>query len=196
MKKGFSDYLYHSKKIELYSCTSLKLESKLHQTKQEFIVAIEDRLKELKDEAQEKLEDKFEAQLDRLEDKLTRLEMKLQKEEDDVSSKTTDTILDIGLAVISAFFGRKTLSATNIRRGASAFKKGKGVLKEKNDVKNVEDLIKDVEIDIEELSVELQNEIVKIEDSLNIQNYEITSLFIKPRRSDIAIRDIALLWQR
>ena len=195
-EKSVSDYLYHSKKIELYSCTALKLESKLHQTKQEFLVEIEDRLKELKNQAQEKLQYKFETQLDRLEDKLNRLEMKLQKEEEDVSSKTTDTILDIGLAVIGAFFGRKALSATNMRHGASAFKKAKGVLKEKNDVQNVEELIADVDIDIEELKLELQDEIQKIEDSLNIQNYEIKSLFIKPRRSDITIKDIALLWQR
>ena len=195
-EKSLSDYLYNSKRIELFSCKSLKLESKLNQTKQEFLVEIEDTLKELKDESQKKLEDKFELKLDRLEDKLNRLEMKLQKEQSDVSSKTTDTILDIGLAVIGAFFGRKTLSSTNIRRGASAFKKGKGVLKEKDDVENVENLIENVESDIEELNIELQNEIVKIEDSLDIQNYEITSLFIKPRRSDIAIKDIALLWQR
>ena len=150
----------------------------------------------MKNQAQEKLQYKFETQLDRLEDKLNRLEMKLQKEEEDVSSKTTDTILDIGLAVIGAFFGRKALSATNMRHGASAFKKAKGVLKEKNDVQNVEELIADVDIDIEELKLELQDEIQKIEDSLNIQNYEIKSLFIKPRRSDITIKDIALLWQR
>jgi len=134
--------------------------------------------------------------LNRLEDKLKRLEIKLEKEENDVSSKTTDTILDIGLAVIGAFFGRKTLSSTNIRRGASAFKKGKGVLKEKNDVKNVESLIEDLENDIEELQLNLEDEIMKIEDSLDIKNYEISPLYIKPRRSDIVLKDIALLWQR
>lgn len=195
-EKSLSDYLYGFKKIELFSCNALKLESKLHQTKQEFLLEIQSHLKELKDQAQEELEDKFKVQLGRLEDKLTRLEMKLQKEEHDVSSKTTDTILDIGLAVIGAFFGRKALSATTIRNGASAFKKGKGVLKEKNDVQNVEDLIADVNSDIEELHTDLQEEIQKIEDTLSIENYEITSLFIKPRRSDIVIKDIALLWQR
>ena len=195
-EKSLSDYLYGFKKIELFSCNALKLESKLHQTKQEFLLEIQSHLKELKDQAQEELEDKFKVQLGRLEDKLTRLEMKLQKEEHDVSSKTTDTILDIGLAVIGAFFGRKAFSATNMRHGASAFKKAKGVLKEKNDVQNVEDLIADVNSDIEELHTDLQEEIQKIEDTLSIENYEITSLFIKPRRSDIVIKDIALLWQR
>ena len=195
-EKELSNYLYTNKKIELYSCKALKIESKLNQTKQEFIVEVEDTLKELREEKQEKLEDRFEVKLNRLEDKLKRLEIKLQKEEHDVSSKTTDTIMDIGLAVIGAFFGRKTMSATNIRRGASAIKKGKGVLKERDDVKNVESLIEDVQNDIEELNLELQDEIIKIEDSLKIQNYEILPLYIKPRRSDITVKDIALLWER
>ena len=104
--------------------------------------------------------------------------------------------MDIGLAVIGAFFGRKTMSTTTVRRGASAFKKGKGVLKERDDVKNVESPIEDVQNDIEELNIELQDEIEKIEDKLNIENYEVKPLYIKPRRSDIVIKDIALLWQR
>ncbi|MDB2562622.1 hypothetical protein N9X61_03345 [Sulfurimonas sp.] len=195
-EKSLLNYLYHGKKIELFLCKSLKLESKLNQTKQEFLIEVEDTLKDLKAEKQDKLEEKFKVRIDRLENKLQRLEIKLQKEESDVSSKTTDTILDIGLAVIGAFFGRKALSTTNIRRGASAFKKGKSVLKEKADVQNVESLIKDVEIDIEELNRELQNEILQIEDSLQIENYEITSFFIKPRRSDVIIKDLALLWER
>ena len=195
-EKELSNYLYANKKIELYSCKALKIESKLKQTKQEFIVEVEDTLKELREEKQEKLEDRFEVKLNRLEDKLKRLEIKLQKEEHDVSSKTTDTIMDIGLAVIGAFFGRKAISATNMRRGASAFKKGKGVLKERDDVKNVESLIEDVQNDMQELNLELQDEIIKIEDSLNIDNYEIEPLYIKPRRSDITVKDIALLWEK
>lgn len=195
-EKNLSDYLYGSKKLELFTCSALKLESNLKQSKRDFIVEVEDTLKELRDEKTEALKEKFQLKFNRLEDRLKQLEFKLQKEENDVSSKTTDTIIDIGLAVIGAFFGSKTISAGTMRSGASAFKKGKGVFKERDDVQNVESLLQDTQDDMQELHVELKEEIERIENELNIKNYEILPVFITPRRSDIIIKDIALLWER
>jgi len=195
-QKALANYLYESQKIELFAVKELKLESKLNQNKRDFLVEVEDTLKELRDEKTQKLQDKFEVKYKRLEEKLKRLEIKLQKEENDVSSKTTDTIVDVGLAIFGAFFGRKTLSTTTMRRGASAFKKGKGVLKERDDVKNILEQIEDLEENISALNTTLEDEIQGIEDKLDIQNYEISSFFIKPRRTDITILDFALLWQR
>jgi len=195
-QKSISNYLYTSKKLELFACKELKLESTLHQSRRDFIVDVEDTLKELRDAKSQKLQDKFEVKYKRLETKLKRLELKLQKEQADVSSKTTDTIVDVGLAIFGAFFGRKTLSTTTMRRGASAFKKGKGVLKERDDVKNILSLIEDTQSDIQTLNAELESAIIEIENDLDIQNYEISSFFIKPRRSDVNIKDIALLWER
>jgi hypothetical protein len=195
-KKTLSNYLYGSKRLEFFICKKLKLESKINQTKRDFKIVIEDELREIRDENLQKLEDSFETKFSRLENKLKRLEIKLQKEENDVSSKTSDTIIDVGLAIFGAFFGKKTISSRTISKGVSAFKKGKGVLKERTDVKNIESLIDDVENDIQELHEKLEFEIQKIENSINIENYEISSTFIKPRRSDIVIEDIAILWER
>ena len=195
-QKSLANYLYESKRIELFSVKELKLESKLNQNRRDFLVEVEDTLKELRDEKTQKLEEKFEVKYRQLEDKQKRLEIKLQKEENDVSSKTTDTIVDVGLAIFGAFFGRKTLSTSTMRKTASAFKKGKGVLKERDDVKNILEQIEELEESISELNATLENEIQNIEDKLDIQNYEISSVFIKPRRTDITIQDIALLWQK
>ena len=195
-QKSLSNHLYTTKKLELFACKALKLESKLHQNRRDFVVIVDNRLKELRDKELQKVENKFRTKVDRLEDKLSRLEMKLQKEEADVSSKTTDTFVDIGLAVMGAIFGTKTLSSTTVRRSASAFKKGKSVFKERKDVDNVTAMLERTNTEIGELGNKFQEEIQKIEEAIDIQNYEITSFFITPRRSDIIIKDIALLWER
>jgi len=194
--KKLNDYLYGSKRVELFVCKELKLESKLGQSKRDFLVDIEDTLKEKREVLIDKLKNKYQSKYDRYEDKLKRLEIKLQKEESDVSSKTTDTIIGIGITVLGALFGKKTFSSSTISKGASALKKGKSVLKERNDVKNTQSLIEDVQQDIEQLELDLQNEIEKIQDQYQSDNYEIKSIFIKPRRSDISIEDMALLWER
>jgi len=196
IQKTLSNHLYTTKKTELFVCKKLKTESKEGESKRDFIVRIQDILKEMREEKIESLQQKADTKFNRLDTKLKRLEIKLQKEKDDVSSKTTDTIIDIGLSVLGAFFGKKTLSTTTMRRGASAFRKGKGILKERGDVQSIELLINELENDIEKLNENLQDNIEKIDNEINIQNYEITSFFIKPRRSDITIDDIAILWQK
>ena len=195
-QKSLANNLYTSQKLELFRCKSLKMESQLNQNRRDFRVEVENRLKNLRDEKIEKLENKFQTKIKRVEDKLERLQRKLQKEEDDVSSKTTDTLIDIGLTVMGALFGRKKLSSTTARRGASAFKKGKSVLKEKGDVESVQQMIQNTNEALENLYAQLEREIEAIEDKLNIDNHEIISFYITPRRSDITIKDIALLWQR
>ena len=194
--KALSNYLYTNKKIELYKCKKLNLESQLHQTKQSFLIEVEDLLKEKKEIEIEKLEKKFKTQFERLEDKSQRLHIKLEKEQSDVTAKTTDTVIGIGLTVLGAIFGRKTTSSTTLSKGASAIKSGRGVLKERNDVKNTQMLIQEVNEDMNNLEIELENEIDKIQQQFDIDNYEIETLFIKPRRSDITINDIAILWER
>ena len=194
-EKELSNFIYTTKRLKLFSCPALKLESNLWQSERDFKIDVQNTLKEKKDEEIEKLETKFEKQYKTFEDKFTRLQMKLQKEESDVSSKITDTVLGIGMTLISAFFGKKTLSASTISKGASSLKKGKSVFKERNDVKNTQALIDDLELDVKELEDALQEDIEKIEAEFQIENFEITPLIIKPRRADISIEDFALLWE-
>ena len=196
IEKQLNNYLYDTKRLELYSCRSLKLESSLNESYRDFVVEVENTIKEKKEQEIQKLQDKYETKYDRLEDKLKKLHMKLQKEEADVSAKTTDTVIGIGVTILGALFGKKLFSSSTISKGASALKKGGRVLKEKNDVKNTQSLIEDLNEDIAQLEIDLEEQIQKIQDELQIDNFEIKTIQIKPRRSDISINDIALLWER
>ena len=195
-EKKLSDFIYHSKRIELFTCKELKLESTLGQNKRDFLIDVKDALKEKREMEIEKLQKRFKTKYSRLEDKFEKLQIKLQKEEADVSSKVTDTLISVGAALFGAFFSKKKLSVTNINRASSSFKKGKGVLKERNDVKNTQGMIDSLELDIEKLQEVLLLDIEKIQEKINIENYEIGSFSIKPRRTDISIEDFALLWER
>jgi len=193
VKKNLSDFIYTSKRLELFTIKALKLESKLGESRRDFIVQVQDTLKDKRDELIEKLQTKTKVKYERLEDRLTTLLSRLEKEEADVSAKTTDTIVSVGLAIFGAFFGRKSSSMS---KGATALRKGQSVFKEKNDVKNVQKKIADVQNDMSSLLEELELQIAKIEEEISLENYEIETLLIKPRRSDVMIKDFALLWER
>ena len=192
-EKELSDFVYHSKSLELFTCKDLKLESKLGESKRDFLVGVQDALKEMKEQNVEKLQEKYKTLYERLETKLGVLERKLQKEEADVSAKTTDAILDVGLAIFGAFFGSGSSAVT---KSAAAMKKGHRVFKERDDVQNVESSIEEIREDMKELLESLDDEIEKIQESFAMENFTIESLRLKPRRSDVILEDFALLWER
>jgi hypothetical protein len=195
LSKEFSNYLYHNKRLKLYRYKSLKLESKLHESKQDFQLRALDLLKDKKEQKIEKLETKFAKQQNILEKKLTRAEAKLAKEEADVSSKTTDTILSFGMTILSAFTGRKSFSRSTTSRAGTAMRSAGALYREKDDVQRAKDLIEEIENDIYEVQEELKTEIDKIELNFDLENYEIEEFFIKPRRADIYNLELAILWE-
>ena len=196
LEKSLNDFIYENKKVEFLGCEALKLESSLGQNKRDFLIEVEDKLRELRDEGVEKLQKKFQSDYDKLQVKFATLEMKLKKEEAEVSSKVTDTIISIGLTVMSAFFGKKAISATTISKGATSLNKGKAILKERADVANAQQLIENIQADAQALESLFKEDISALQEALHIKNYPLQTLDIRPRRTDIAVLDFALLWER
>ena len=120
---------------------------------------------------------------------------KVEKEQQDVQSKTTDSLISFGAAIVGAFFGRKALSATNISKAATGIRNVGRVGKEKNDVKRAEQEVLDVQEALEELAVEIEEQVMELGDNFEKDNYEIETFAIKPRRSDIFDVRLALVWE-
>lgn len=195
VSKSFSDYLYQNRKLELFKVSTLSLESKPGETRGDFKVRLGDHLREQKEEAIQKLEDKYRTKQERLEQKLIRATAKVEKEQQDVRSKTTDSIILFGAAIIGAFFGRKALSATNISKAATGMRNVGRVSKEKSDVKRAEQAIVDVQVSLDELAVEIEDKIIDLGDKFELDNYEVQTFSIKPRRSDVFTLRLALVWE-
>ncbi|WP_136805750.1 ATP-binding protein [Desulfosediminicola flagellatus] len=195
LTKSFSDYLYQSQRLELFRCRLLKLESRPDEELGNFKVRISDELRGRKEEAVEKLRSKYAVKQQRLEQRLMKALQKVEKEEYDVKSRTTDTLLSIGVAVVGAFFGRKSFSTTSVSRAATGMRKASRVVKEKGDVKRAEEDVELVQQDLEDLAVQIEEEIETITESFEPEQYEIETFAIKPRRSDIFDVQVCLVWE-
>lgn len=195
IEKDFSDYLYRNKQFELYRVDTLNLESQVGESLQSFNIRLHSHLKEQKEQAIEQLKEKFEKEEESLQNKYRRALNKLEKEEEDVSEKKTDTILSFGLTILDAFMGRKTIKRSTTSRAAGAFKKAGSLYREKKDVENAQEEVALIESKMQELGGELQNEIDALSVQYDSSHYEVESLFIKPRRSDIYDIEVTLLWK-
>jgi hypothetical protein len=189
-KKLLSEMLYQERKLELYRCKALKMESKPHESLRDFKVRVQDTLNDKKEEEIESLKERYEKKESTLLDRLQRAVARVEKEESDVSSRTTDTMISAGMAVLGVLFGRRSTAKIG-----TTLNKGSRILKEKGDVDRAQQRVDEIQKKIDDLGYELEEKIDALEEEYDVEHCEIETFSIKPRRSDINIGEIALVWR-
>ncbi len=189
LKKAISELketLYREQHLELLRCVFPKLESKVEESRSDFLVRVQDILQEKKETEIEKLQTRYGAKEKTLLDRLSRAKERVEKE----SYDSTSSMIEASIAVLGALFGRST--PTKIGRAVS---KGGRILKERGDISRAEERMVAIQDDIEALEYELEDKIDVLNEKFNIENCEIEVFKVKPRKSDIDVETCALVWR-
>jgi hypothetical protein len=189
----FKNYLYDTRRVELYNCKELKLLSEPGEELSDFKSRMLDFIREEKDKAVEKLTEKYAKKEEKLEKNYTKLLEKLEKEEADVKASTTQSALSLGSSVLGALLGRTTIGTLNT--GVTGLRRASRILKEKKDVDLVKKKIAKHTEDIQELEEDLKQNIEDMSDQFDIDKYNIETVSIKPKKSDIFGISASLLWE-
>lgn len=184
--RELKETLYTQENLELFRCSNPKLESKVKESRSEFIVRIQDLLQEEKEDAIEKLKTRYESKEKTLTARLSRAKELVEKK----SSDSAGSMIEAGIAVLGALFGRT--SPTKIGRAVS---KGSKILKERGEMSRSEERMAEVEEDIQALEYEFEDQIDDLNKKYNIENCEIESFKVKPRKMDINVEICALVWR-
>jgi len=181
-KASLKDWLYHEHQLELYRSKSPKLESEPYESLTDFKVRLNDLLNDKKEDAIEVLQERFAKKEKVLTDRLERALEKLDKEKAD----TNNSFLKVGITVLGALFGKSR---------ASIGVAGSRVLKERGDVSRQKGRVEKIEEDIEELEEELEDKVNELADKFDIDEVKIEEFSIRPRKTDIEVDDIAIVWK-
>ncbi len=195
IEREFKDYLYQNRRLTLYRVKKLRLQSYPDESLEEFKTRVLEVLQDRKDEEIEKLQQSYAKKMQRLQDKLERLYYRLQEEKEQAKSRTTDTIISIGMALLDSFFGRKRVKKSTIAKAGGAISKAKKAYGEYNDIKYIQEQIERVKHELLKLEQELEEKSDKIYEKYTLANYPIEPIYIKPRKSDIKT-EAALLWRQ
>lgn len=193
IENEFKDSLSRTKKLDLYTTKEFKLLSKPGEDLSSFKGKIIELLRERKEEEVDKLRVKFKGKEESLQKKYNRLLEKLSKEETDTKTITTESVLSIGATVLGAFLGRTKVG--NLSSGMTGLRRANRIFKEKKDVSFVKNQIEELTKEIDKLEGELNEKIVEISDKFNVDNYEIETISLQPRKTDISNLSVSLLWE-
>jgi hypothetical protein len=184
--RELKEYLYQTEFLPLWRCSSPKLESRVGESRADFVVRVDDLLQEKKEEEIEKLKERYAKKEKVLLNRLARARERVEKEESD----STNSLIEAGISVLGALFGKT--SVTKIGRAVN--KSGK-ILKERGEMSRAQERVAAVQDDLDALADELDEKIDLLSEKYNVENCEIQEFKVKPRKTDIDVESCALVWR-
>ncbi len=187
-------HLYENARATLLVSDTLKAASAPGESEGDFRARLAHATREQRDAAVEQLRKKYAPKLQTLQDKLSRAADKREREQDQLSSQRLQTAVSIGTTVLGALFGRKAISAGNIGRAATAVRTASRMGREKEDVERAEESLEVLRQRLEALQLECDAEVAKLNTSLDPSTLVLRSVQVTPKKSDLAVGEVALVW--
>lgn len=194
LKKGYSDYLYREQRYELFKSPTFDEVSRPDESERDFRIRLAETAREHRDEANEALRRKYAKKLQTLEDRVRRAEDKVDKEREQAKGSKMSAVINVGTTLLGALMGRKTFSATNMRRAGSAMRGFGRSSKEAQDVERAEEGLEIAKQRYQEMEEELETELAELSERFDAQGEELETMTLKPRRTDVNVQRVSLVW--
>ena len=192
--KSFATHLYQNQRLALLSCASLKLTAGADESAAAFQARVEQAAREDRDDELAALRAKYDPKFQQLKAKLDAVEAKLSQERAQASAQQVDTVAAIGSTLLGALIGRSAVSATTVRRGASAVRAAGRAKKEIGDVGRAEEQRALLHEKWTALQAEANAQLAALQARGPGAALEIAKKELPPRKTDIEIGTLMLVW--
>jgi hypothetical protein len=129
-----------------------------------------------------------------LDDRERRGQESIAREQSQLSQQKLQTAFSVGASILGAFLGRKTLSVTNLNRVATAARSAGRIGRESSDVDRAGESLEAVRQQRAELQRQFATETAALESALDASAAPVRKVPVSPRKSDIAVGEVALVW--
>jgi len=192
--KALSSHLFESARSEVLVCDALKATSPPGLSEGDFRAQLALAAREQRDAAVADLKRKYAPKLATIEDQLRRGAERIERERSQLSQQRMQSAFSIGASVLGAFLGRRTLSATNVNRAASAARAATRMGRESGDVDRANESLEAIQQRQRELQQQFDADTAALETRFDATTVTLRKVQVSPRKSDIAVGEVALVW--
>jgi hypothetical protein len=192
--KEFGGWLFRTQKVELWRSPTTKDVSKPGESERNFRVRLQQTGREQRDRVADALRQKYAPKIATLQDRIRRAELAKEKQLAESRSSQVQAAISVGASILGAFMGRKTISATNIGRATTAIRSAGRVMKESKDVGAAEENVAVLQQQLTDLEAQFKHESDALEAATDPLNEKLETISIKPTKSNIAVKLVALAW--
>ena len=190
---ALEDHVYRNSTLAVMNCPELKASAAPGGSEGEFRARLALALRERRDAEVEKLRAKYASKLAALKVREERADQKIEREQSQASSETLATAVSVGGSLLGALFGGRRGSAS--AKVASAARGIGRASRQRADVEHAEAERDTLRRQIEALETELEAEVAALEARYEPNALRIETVEVRPRKSDVAVGDLALVWR-
>jgi hypothetical protein len=164
------------------------------ENERDFRIRLQQLSRETRDALVEGLRHKYAPKIASAQERLRRTRQAVDRESEQAKAQTLQTAISFGTTLLSALMGRKAVSASTLGRATTAARGVGRTIKESQDIGRAKDTVEAVEQQIQQLEQELRAETAAVEARLNPASEPLERQAVKPKRSNIELRLVALVW--
>ena len=192
--KALSAHLFETARSEVLVCDALKATSTPGMSEGDFRAQLALAAREQRDAAVADLKRKYAPKLAAIEDQLRRGAERIERERSQLSQQKMQSAFSIGASVLGALLGRRTLSATNVNRAATAARSAARIGRESGDVNRANESLEVIQQRQRELQQQFDADAAALETRFDASAVTLRTVQVSPRKSDIAVGEVALVW--
>jgi hypothetical protein len=193
-QKSFSTWLLTSQTYDLLKSPSAGLTSNPGESERDFRIRAAHSAREDRDATVQSLREKFAPRIAALEERRRRAEQAVQREKEQSQSQMLSGALSVGGALLSAFMGRKVISATTISKATTAARSISKIGKESSDVNRAAETVEAIQQQVNDLQAQVESQVQEIQAAADPQTETLDKISIKPKKTNIAVQLVALAW--
>ena len=188
LEEAFDDHLYANERHIIHEHDKLDMYQMSGESDEAFRMRVSQEAREERDEALDDLHERYEDKFDRLKERIRKEQQDIDEAEAEVSARRTQEVVNVAETLFSVFVkGRKRsfgTAATKRRMSARASQK----------LREAEEDLEELQYDYEDLEKELQDKLDELTEEWETIANDITEKEVKPRRTDIQIQNVMLVW--
>ncbi len=191
---ALEDHLYRHRTLNLFAAPASKMTSNPAESEGDFRVRVAHVARERRDEKLAMLRARHAPAIEALQERLRRAEAKTERERSQYEGQRTQAVVSIGATVLGALFGRKLTSVGNIGRATTAARGASRAARERQDIAAAEENEHAIRDKFAELEQEIEAAVATISTLPDPSSIELERKTVPPRKSDIQIASLELLW--
>jgi hypothetical protein len=193
-KKDLANYLYQNRTLKLWKYTPLKQISEFGESERDFRVRLSHLMHERRDLAVEKLRKRYAPKLASLEERLRKAQARVSIEESQYGQQKMQTAVSLGATILGALFGRKLASAGTVGRATTSMRGVGRIAREKEDIARAQKEVEVIQQKLVDLEEEFREKVAGMQEEFTLEELELEEVQVRPRKSDISVGAIALVW--
>ena len=170
--------------------------SRPEESERDFRARLQQSSRESRDRALDALRKKFAPRQLALDEKLRRAQQALERESQQATGQTVQTVISVGATLMSALMGRKAISASTIGRATTAARGMGRTMKESEDISRAKETVQAVTEQRQALEDDLKMETSTLEAAGDPATETFDRISVKPKRANVAVKLVSLLWVR